>query len=244
MTTGPYRGPLGTAETHGSTTPAISGRATQPPGRKDMLLGHPTTTRAGGGRGTRSKWGGPTPLDCRTAQAVLPDGWGQHPTACVCRRGSGRGPRARRALPCPGDQPGMSRLRHYSPGRQGGGGLRAHHLNGPSCGAGRGVVKEAPVRSHPPLSVNCQPPSFEHQPPSFEHQPPSVNRHPPSVNRQPGPQERQGCCSHLDFTLRWPPGVCKCCAAIWNPSLFGDSETAGVMPFVPPPPPLHSVRVS
>ena len=30
---------------------------------------------------------GPTLLDCRTAHVVLPGGRGQHPTACVCRRG-------------------------------------------------------------------------------------------------------------------------------------------------------------
>ena len=37
---------------------------------------------AGGARGLTG--GGPTLFGCRTAQAVLPDGWGQHPTACLC----------------------------------------------------------------------------------------------------------------------------------------------------------------
>ena len=55
---------------------------------KTYCLAAPRLPGQGGGWGLRSDWGGPTLLDCRTAQVVLPDGRGQRPMACACHRGN------------------------------------------------------------------------------------------------------------------------------------------------------------
>ena len=95
--------PTGGDTGQGNATSGSQGRADEPP--HDCC-----GTGAGGAQG-------PTGLDCHLAQVVSLISGGPLPTACACLEGSWRGPRARKALPCPGDLPRMARLRRNCPVR-------------------------------------------------------------------------------------------------------------------------------
>ena len=118
------RAPVGTLGGPMLSLPGeIQAMATQPLGHKNKLPSRPTATVAWGQVGLKVQMGGPTLLDDLEAQVVLPIGWGQHPMACMSRQGSWTGPRARWALLCPGDLPGITRLQCQ---QTGGGGGRGH----------------------------------------------------------------------------------------------------------------------
>ena len=125
----------------------IQARITQPPGHKDKPPGRPTTAVARGRVGLKVRLGGPTLVDCRAAQVVLPIGGRQRPRARVNHRGSWRGPRV---SPCVAFHPISFSLRGHQ-----------HSLGGPSA-----VLAELLGSAHPlPGRGTPFPPSTEHEDP-------------------------------------------------------------------------------